>query len=161
MRKIILTFLLAISYCIGAWATQRGVTFILKNGNSVSYAFSQQPVINLDGTDLKVMVEGKTMLACAFNDIQRISINEALDTSVSSAPSDDSRHILFSMADGTVEAQGIQPGESVSIYSADGKLVKSAKAEPNGTVSFSTSSLGTGTFIVKTSCGFSYKMFNK
>jgi hypothetical protein len=64
------------------------------------------------------------------------------------------------MAFGAASVEGLRQGDTVTLYTADGKTLTSVEADSNGRASVSLSSLPKGIFILRTPTQ-SYKIINK
>lgn len=136
MKRLLLLF----CFILGAANSfaQNTLNVHKKDGIVVSYAFSEKPVVTFTGTDIHIVT---TMVEVdyPFADME-----------------------MFTFSDGAnaidiVKTQG--PTSTVSIYDINGTLLKVVK-QNGGTVSFSTSELPQGKYIIKNGSS-TYKIIKK
>ncbi len=145
-----------------AWAGSPGVTFLLRSGQKVSFAFSQKPVIAVSNTDLAVSVSGVQRVSYAYADVQRIYLSDDVASGIAPVQTNPSqKSVTFSWQNGVLMASGLNPNEQVRVFSLDGKLALSGQAQADGSVQLSFSSIPQGVYVVRTQGGLSYKLFNK
>lgn len=149
-------------FSASAWAGSPGVTFLLRNGQKVSFAFAQKPVIAVNNSDLSVSVSGAEQVSYAYADVQHVFFSNDVASGISSVLSGSSHQgVVFSWQNGLLQSTGLMPGEQVRVYSLDGKLALSSQAQCDGTLQLSFSSQPKGVYVVRTQGGLSYKLFNK
>ena len=145
-----------------AWAGSPGVTFLLRSGQKVSFAFAQKPVISVSNADLSVSVSGVQRVSYAYADVQRIYLSDDVASGIAPVQSNSSQQsVTFSWQDGMLRASGLNPNEQVRVFGLDGKLALSGRAQADGSVQLSFSSIPQGVYVVCTQGGLSYKLFNK
>lgn len=145
-----------------AWAGSPGVTFLLRSGQKVSFAFAQKPVISVSNADLSVSVSGVQRVSYAYADVQRIYLSDDVASGIAPVQSNSSQQsVTFSWQDGMLRASGLNPNEQVRVFGLDGKLALSGRAQADGSVQLSFSSIPQGVYVVRTQGGLSYKLFNK
>lgn len=145
-----------------AWAGSPGVTFLLRSGQKVSFAFAQKPVISVSNADLSVSVSGVQRVSYAYADVQRIYLSDDVASGIAPVQSNSSQQsVTFSWQDGMLRASGLNPNEQVRVFGLDGKLALSRRAQADGSVQLSFSSIPQGVYVVRTQGGLSYKLFNK
>ncbi len=145
-----------------AWAGSPGVTFLLRSGQKVSFAFAQKPVISVSNADLSVSVSGVQRVSYAYADVQRIYLSDDVASGIAPVQSNSSQQsVTFSWQDGVLGASGLNPNEQVRVFGLDGKLALSGRAQADGSVQLSFSSIPQGVYVVRTQGGLSYKLFNK
>lgn len=145
-----------------AWTGSPGVTFLLRSGQKVSFAFAQKPVISVSNADLSVSVSGVQRVSYAYADVQRIYLSDDVASGIAPVQSNSSQQsVTFSWQDGMLRASGLNPNEQVRVFGLDGKLALSGRAQADGSVQLSFSSIPQGVYVVRTQGGLSYKLFNK
>lgn len=161
MKKVF-SLLFALMVCGSAvWADTQGVKLVLKNGKTVEFCFSKHPVLAVSGNELTISVASSTQqLSYAYSDIQQIKFIDGESTGIAVANAD-CQSVNFTFSSGEISATGLAAGESVSVYTVDGKTSLTAKAKDDGTLSISYSSLPQGVNIIQTQSGISYKFINK
>lgn len=145
-----------------AWAGSPGVTFLLRSGQKVSFAFTQKPVIAVNNSELSVSVAGMQRVSYAYADVQRVFLSDDVTSGIAPVQADPSQqNVTFTWQDGVLRASGLNPNEQVRVFGLDGKLALSGRAQADGTLQLSFSSLPKGVYVVRTQGGLSYKLFNK
>lgn len=145
-----------------AWAGSPGVTFLLRSGQKVSFAFTQKPVIAVSNSELSVSVAGVQRVSYAYADVQRVFLSDDVASGIAPVQVDPSQqNVTFTWQDGVLRASGLNPNEQVRVFGLDGKLALSGSAQADGTLQLSFSSLPQGVYVVRTQGGLSYKLFNK
>lgn len=124
MRKksLLLMFLMLIATGIYA---EDGVVLLLRNGNSVKFAFSEKPVM-VTGSTLTMKTTSETV-DYNYTEIKRAYFGE-ITSSIDEVRGKSKSESLFRMTPAGMEVTGLQQGEKVSVYTVGGKLVYSAKS---------------------------------
>lgn len=124
MRKkgLLLMFLMLIATGIYA---EDGVVLLLRNGNSVKFAFSEKPVMVM-GSTLTMKTTSETV-DYNYTEIKRSYFGE-ITSSIDEVRGNSKSESLFRMTPAGMEVTGLQQGEKVSVYTVGGKLVYSAKS---------------------------------
>ena len=144
------------------FAGNPGVTFLLRSGQKVSFAFAEKPVIALSDANLAVSVSGVERVRYAYADVQRVVVENDVVSAVNEVVSDSkNQHVVFTLSAGTLDVAGLAADEQISLYATDGKLVLSQKTNAEGKASVSLASLQQGVYVVRTQGGISYKLFKK
>lgn len=163
-KAMLLCALLACS--AGAWASgSPGVSFVLKSGQKVSFAFSERPIVSTASDAVSVSVGGTERVSYPYADVARI-LFESVETTGISLPRQDGgwvegSHTVFCFTEGGLRASGMRAGECICVYSLSGGLVASLKAGSDGAASLQLSSLPQGVYVVRTQGGVSYKFLNR
>ena len=123
MRKkgLLLMFLMLIATGIYA---EDGVVLLLRNGNSVKFAFSEKPVM-MTGSTLTMKTTSETV-DYNYTEIKRSYFGE-ITSSIDEVRGNSKSESLFRMTPAGMEVK-VQQGEKVSVYTVGGKLVYSAKS---------------------------------
>lgn len=123
------------------------VVIMKTSGDKVEHAFTEDPVATFEGAEMIMTVNhGEEKFNYPMADVKSITIRSEYDA-VESVESSVSQSVAY---DGeTIRVSGIQAGAAVSVYSLDGKLMISAKADADGAASFSVAALPSGAYIVR------------
>lgn len=119
-------------------------------------ALAEQPVITLQGEVLKVAVAGEVKVEASLGDVAKYSFSETeTPTAIQQLVGEESRlepgHVFFANA---------KAGETVRIFTADGRLVATQRIGDDGTANVDLTTLGKGLLIIK-SAKTSIKVMNK
>lgn len=160
------TMLLALfAFSLSVLAGTPGVTFLLRSGQKVSFAFIEEPVIALSSDNFSVSVSGVERVRYAYTEVQRVAVVADVDDVVSAVDNGkangDGQHVIFTLSANMLMASGLAPHEQLSCYTPDGKLVLTEKAHADGSVEVSLSALQQGVYVIRTQIGISYKFFKK
>lgn len=171
MKKVRKSLLLCVLLACSAWAwaaVSPGVSFVLKSGGKVSFAFSERPVVQTASDAVSVSVGGTERVSYPYADVARIVFEEVeVDPTGISLPLVNGgdgaagSHAVFAFDDGRLVASGLKAGERISVYSLSGGLSASLKAGSDGVATLSLSSLPHGVYAVRTQGGVSYKFMNR
>lgn len=160
-RKILLVVALLLG-SVWAWAeSSQGVTFLLKSGQKVSFAFTERPVIATSKEAVSVSTDGTERVSYAYADVARILFEESVVSAVESPVDDKAVHVVFLMDNGGLHARGLKTGELVGVYTLTGERVLSAKASSDGRVDLPCTTLSKGVYVISTHSGISYKWMNR
>ena len=150
------------AFSLSVFAGNPGVTFLLRNGKKVSFAFAEKPVIALSDANLSVSVRGVQRVNYAYADVQRVVVESDVVNAINDVVSDSkSQHIVFTLSAGTLDVAGLAAGEQLAMYATDGKLMLSEKANAEGKAVVSLAGLQQGIYVVRIQGGISYKLFKK
>ena len=162
MKKFFAMLGALFAFSLSVFAGNPGVTFQLRNGQKVSFAFAEKPVIALSDANLSVSVRGVERVSYAYADVQRVVVESDVVNAINDVVGDSkSQHVVFNLSAGTLVVDGLSANEQISIYATDGKLALSEKVNAEGKASVSLSSLQQGIYVVRTQSGISYKLFKK
>lgn len=162
MKKAFAMLCLAFAFCSSVFAGSPGVTFLLRDGKRVSFAFAEKPVVALSESDLAVRVGGVQRVSFAYADVQRVLIDDDVVSAVDDAVVEDkAQHAVFALSANTLSVSGLSSNERIAFYTSDGKLVINEQANAEGKASITLSSLQQGIYVVRTQNGISYKLFKK
>lgn len=152
MRKkgLLLMFLMLIATGIYA---EDGVVLLLRNGNSVKFAFSEKPVM-VTGSTLTMKTTSETV-DYNYTEIKRSYFGE-ITSSIDAVRGNSKSESLFRMTPAGMEVTGLQQGEKVSVYTVSGKLVYSAKS--TGSQLNINLPSDRQVYVVKTDNGVSFKI---
>ena len=138
-----------------------GAKLLLRNGEQVFFSFAHHPVIKTSDTDIVLYVDGKEQIACTLADVQRVEMLNDVETGINLGNSSDKQSVVFRIGNGTMSIEGLNPKESIAVYSANGAKMVSLKALHNGSLSVPLSALPHGVCVISTASGISYKLYNK
>lgn len=164
IRKSLLLFAL-LSSSAGAWATDMpGVSFVLRSGEKVSFAFTERPVVLTASDAVSVSVGGAERVSYPYADVARV-VFEDVDATGISLPKqggDDAPgiHAVFAFDGDKLVASGLKAGERISVYTLKGGLAASLAAGSDGVAVLQRSSLPQGVYVVRTQGGVAYKFMN-
>ena len=120
------------------------VVFDLRDGTQTVIALQDKPVITCQGGELKVTVAGEEKVSVSLGDVAKYYFS---DTPLS----------IFEMADekpriemGHLYVTRAKAGESVRVYTTDGRMVGSYRISADGNADIDLTTLGKGLYIVKT-----------
>ncbi len=118
------------------------------SGAVSKFALADAPVVTYSGSDIVVSCGGQTLtvglegLMLTFGDMEPTRI-EAIKDGVAEPD-----RLQFSFGEASFE--GLKPGALVNVYSIDGKMQTTAKADQDGRASVSLMSLPKGVYILRT-----------
>ncbi len=115
----------------------------LADGQQAVFVLSGSPVLTTDGSEVTVTTTTGEKVAYALSGLDRFTLEDVDVDAVEAVPS---RTLYRSTAEG-LQASGLQAGEPVRIYDANGRFVATQKAGTDGTVSLP---LRRGLYVVKT-----------
>lgn len=147
MRKLrysLVTLLLAF---LSASATADNVKYLvidLTDGSQTVVALADQPSITCQAGELKVTVAGEDKLTAALDQVRHYAFSAEVPTSIQSFAMPSSRFEL-----GHVYLSNVEQNETVRVFSASGRLVKSVRIGDNGTADIDLTDQGKGLYIVK------------
>lgn len=130
-----------------------GVVLLLRNGNSVKFAFSEKPVM-VTGNTLTMKTTSETV-DYNYTEIKRSYFGE-ITSSIDEVRGNSKSESLFRMTPAGMEVTGLQQGEKVSVYTVSGKLVYSTKS--TGSQLNINLPSDRQVYVVKTDNGVSFKI---
>lgn len=145
-RLLFLLFLLA-SVVTGIYADNDADALVInhKGGTQTVFAFAQKPIITFRGEALVINSNDKAEFTISMADVQNYTF-VASSTGVDEVKVAGNTHII---KNGHVVFKGMKAGQTVSIYSIDGKLLNSVKADGEGIADIELNTLSKGISIVK------------
>ena len=120
----------------------------LSNGTTVTWQLVEQPQVEMLNGQFAVSTTEATVFYAA-EDVSRFMLKSAETAIDEVVGSSKSRPDISYTPTGKLVISGYQPGEAVSIYAADGRLVLSCRAASNGTTTVGLDNLPAGVYIVK------------
>lgn len=146
-RKLTLMTLL-LMMVVGLWAqntTQRLVVW-QKSGEKVYFDLEEQPRTTFEGSQL-VITTSKTTVFYQLENVLRYTY-EGTMTAID-GPSLKPGEIRFLQGEDKMSFDGLPDGLDISVYSLDGKLLKTLKSHGGEQTVISLAGYPTGTYIVK------------
>ena len=146
MKKTLILMFLCLTSALSALA--QGITFHRSDGSQVYVAFADNPVLRFEG-DKAIITTDKTTVEVALSQMETATVeNSATPVEGIVSPA---------LADGSVEysreavtLSGALAGETLDIYSTDGRCVMHAEAGADGMATLSLAGLQPGAYIIKT-----------
>lgn len=151
-RETILSLVLSALLCLPTAIHAADKVNILvvqtKSGDHQFVLSQDKPQVSFEGTSLKVTCD-KASASATFQlaDVIRFVYKSADPSGIDELTYPDAG---LSYEDGTLVISQIKAGESVSIYSMDGRLQQQLKTTHSGTYRLSLASLPFGVYLVKT-----------
>lgn len=162
MKKTFTMLWALFAFSLTVFAGNPGVTFLLRSGQKVSFSFAEKPVVALSDANLSVSVGGVERVSYAYADVQRVVVVDDVVSAIDNVVANDkSQHVVFSFSANVLNVSGLAANESIALYTIDGKLMLSEKANAEGKSAMNLSSLQQGIYVVRTQSGISYKFFKK
>ena len=151
---------------MGGMAVEPGVTFLLTNGQKISFAFTSKPEITVGVQELTVSSsEDETVsVSYAFDEVQRFYFEDDVDdyvTGIQDTEDESSARPIFRYANGVINVSGLKTGECIIVASVNGSAVGSAKADQSGNASVDISNAVNGVYVVNAGSGVSFKLLKK
>ena len=131
------------------------LVFELIDGTQTVVALADQPVITVEGTELKVTVAGEEKLSASLESIKEYSFS-ATTVGIQSLQVEPTSR--FEM--GHIYIANAQEGDVIRVFTIDGKQVAQQRIANDGTADIDLTVLGKGLFIVKSKSS-SIKVINK
>ena len=149
---MLLVMLMAIS------AKAENVKYLVLNsgGEETVIALADEPVMTINEGFLKVTVAGEEKLSADLSQGLSYKFSEAAPTAIQEVLSKE----LSRLEQGHVYIAHAREGETVRVFTVDGKLVASQRINSEGTADIDLTTLGKGLYIVK-SAKTSIKVMNK
>ena len=142
--KFLFTMLVLMATASASAEGMQYVVFDLRDGTQTVIALQDKPVITCQGGELKVNVAGEEKVSVSLGDVAKYYFS---DTPLS----------IFEMADekpriemGHLYVTRAKAGESVRVYTTDGRMVGSYRISADGNADIDLTTLGKGLYIVKT-----------
>ncbi len=161
LRYLIMVVMLAMA--VGAMAeTQPGIIVRLKDGSTVGFTFESKPKILPRAGYLYIVTDKESVASVYYNysEIASIYTGDVNTGGVESPMADAKQGALFHIVDNCVEASGLMSGDTVTVYTIDGRSVCSACANTdNETLQMAMPA--SGVYIMRTSTGVAFKFIIK
>lgn len=156
MNKIS-TILLALLLFVGVSAQAAQVLRLTDgSGQQTDFSLAGTTVFTVGAEELTV-TNGTTMLSYSRDSYLKFEIID--DATAISAVTAGKGNVSFSLSGSTLSAEGLTSGETLSVYTVDGKRVASARANANGQATVSVNQKGQ--LLVVKAASRSFKFINK
>lgn len=147
MKRLLVSFLMA-AIALSSWAEDSNAMMLhLASGKQVICMLDERPVVTFGDDEL--------ILSTHMNEVSYKSADVLKFTYLYVDPSGVSPvsvpHCMFSFRGDALSVAGAEPNSQIAVYSADGTLVVSAKADKRGIVSIVLPGQSGKVYVVKTS----------
>ena len=151
-------YLMLLVMLIATSAKAGSVKYLVFNsgGEETVIALADAPVITINEGTLKLTVAGEEKLSADLSDGLNYHFSETIPTGIQEILKDESSRL----EQGHVYIAHAREGETVRVFTVDGKLVASQRINTEGTADIDLTTLGKGLYIVK-SAKTSIKVMNK
>ena len=151
-------YLMLLVMLIATSAKAENVKYLVFNsgGEETVIALADEPVMTINEGILKVTVAGVEKLSADLSEGLSYSFSETAPTAIQAALNEESSRL----EQGHVYIANAHEGETVRVFTVDGKLVASQRISSEGTADIDLTALGKGLYIVK-SAKTSIKIMNK
>lgn len=156
------TLSLLLSFFLGAhllWADEYGVTLLLRNTTSVSFAFSKKPCLVPSSAELSITTADGERVSYALGDVKSVVVNDNIPSGIATVTHNGDA--AFHISGSTIEAYGLRAGEQVTVSALSGNLLMRKTAGADGRLLLSLEALGKGVFVVSTQSGVGYKFIRR
>ena len=116
-----------------------------KNGTQTVFAFEKKPVISFLSETMTITAIGSTSFSLPLADVKNYTFGN-MATGIDNVAGDNVQAII---QNGVVKFQKLSAGQSVNVFSIDGKMVRSVKVDSNGSADLDLSTLPKGILVVK------------
>lgn len=128
-----LTFL-SLSMATNAIAEEiNALQLLMSSGKLVTYMLDEEPVITFEADEL-VMKTHMATVRYQANDVLKFNYISVEDAGIASLRSSG---VSFAINGNVLTATKLEPNSEVNVYSADGKLIATAKTDKSGNVTMS------------------------
>lgn len=128
-------------------ASEQLLVLSLTNGSVTKFALTDDPVITYKGNDV-IVTCGENVLQTSMADVKSVGFEKGENTGIEAPKAVSEPQTTFSF--GQAGFEGLQSGERVMVYSIDGKVIRTIKADADGRAQVDMSSLQTGVYILRT-----------
>ena len=151
-------YLMLLVMLMATSAKAESVKYLVLNsgGEETVIALADEPVMTINEGFLKVTVAGEEKLSADLSQGLSYKFSEANPTAIEDVLDDESSHL----EQGHVYIVHARAGETVRVFTVDGKLVASQRISNEETADIDLTALGKGLYIVK-SAKTSIKVMNK
>ena len=138
-------------------AVGTALTLLLKDGSTHTVRLVAQPVITIEGANLKIVGEWLD-LSLPLADVVRYTFGTYDATGIGSIKDDN--HIDINVGDEGLSLEGLHAGDAVDVFDMGGKRLRHATASLSGSLNLSLGGLPAGVYVVKVN-EKSYKIIKK
>lgn len=147
MRKFLIAFWALFLLAPTIVFSQNVLRVHLKNGTPLDLAFSLQPVVTFDDTNVKVTVSDGKEFIFPLEYLSKFSF-VLVDLTEVEEIQEEINKVSFFFDEYTVNISGAKAEMPVRLISSDGRLINSYKTDKEGSVSFSIADLPNGIYII-------------
>ena len=158
MRRFLAVLVTLLLSAPAVMRSQNVMVAHLKDGTVAELAFKYKPVITFTENDVvfSAIVDGKDyVVSYPIRNLAKFTFTTSENPG--NPPTEVQSDIRFLIDSYTITVTGLAQDLPVHVYSADGRLLNTGKADRNGTASFSIEELPAGTYIVN-SQGITFKV---
>lgn len=152
MKKLLLFLLYVLPLALAPSEANGKNALIVLTKDNVTHQFvlaQDKPNVTFEGTSLKVTCENASATAMfALSDVVRFYYKDSDPSGIDELNSGEDTGLNY--VGGTLVISQVKAGETVGIYTTDGRLLQKFDAKRSGTYRLSLSSLPTGVYVVKT-----------
>lgn len=150
MKKFIIAIaaVLATATSASAFEYLYSVEVNKTDGTKVAYKFSQNPVVTVEGDDMKMTYDGGTQsVLYPFAEVVNLTFSKTENSGVDNVGVDGT--VSFAVTRDALEATGLAEGTAVTIYDTAGAMRAQGNADADGSLTLPLGSLGQGVYVVK------------
>lgn len=144
MRKRLLFLFCSLGILTGLAQSKNDVVVWKKDGSSFICSLAEKPKITY-ASNYYTITTGDSKTEILFTDVWRVTFYDDMSSGIKSELA---TVPVISVNGENIEVKGATAGETVSLYSFSGKLLKQAKADASGNASLSISSFPKGIYII-------------
>ncbi len=152
--KFLFTLLVLLVTTSASAEGMKYVVFDLRDGTQTVIALQDKPIITCQSGELKVTVAGEEKVSASLGDVAKYYFSDTpsgIFEMTEEKPRIEMGHLYVTRA---------KAGESVRVYTSDGRMVGSYRISADGNADIDLTTLGKGLYIVKTAKA-SIKILNK
>ena len=152
--KFLFTLLVLLVTTSASAEGMKYVVFDLRDGTQTVIALQDKPIITCQSGELKVTVAGEEKVSASLGDVAKYYFSDTpsgIFEMTEEKPRIEMGHLYVTRA---------KAGESVRVYTYDGRMVGSYRISADGNADIDLTTLGKGLYIVKTAKA-SIKILNK
>ena len=142
--KFLFTLLVLLVTTSASAEGMKYVVFDLRNGTQTVIALQDKPIITCQSGELKVTVAGEEKVSASLGDVAKYYFSDTpsgIFEMTEEKPRIEMGHLYVTRA---------KAGESVRVYTSDGRMVGSYRISADGNADIDLTTLGKGLYIVKT-----------
>ena len=142
--KFLFTLLVLLVTTSASAEGMKYVVFDLRDGTQTVIALQDKPIITCQSGELKVTVAGEEKVSASLGDVAKYYFSDTpsgIFEMTEEKPRIEMGHLYVTRA---------KAGESVRVYTSDGRMVGSYRISVDGNADIDLTTLGKGLYIVKT-----------
>ena len=142
--KFLFTLLVLLVATSASAEGMKYVVFDLRDGTQTVIALQDKPIITCQSGELKVTVAGEEKVSASLGDVAKYYFSDTpsgIFEMTEEKPRIEMGHLYVTRA---------KAGESVRVYTSDGRMVGSYRISADGNADIDLTTLGMGLYIVKT-----------